>query len=424
MPTPTTYASQLTFAGLASEQSQGTALAPTSTILLNKDPGTKDNQVYLEDMALRNAMAEVYGAVQGPLSADWQLDGDVRSDTQGYLLGNILGDWTQTQPVTTPSTTTSGTNNAGATQISTTLGTGFTTGMTVQVGTGLTAEIVTIGTPSGNNLPIVKTARQASAGTLAFTHAAAQTVAQVDPAQLSTYAFALQNAGATNSQALVAQARSLTLTDWSGVTASTGARQFPGSMLSELSYSFDATKLLTFAAKASSWGSAAAGVTPTPSISSLVAIAGWNCAVGIGGPASGGTLVPSVTSMDITLTRALKVYPALGAKQPYIIRQGKFGVSGRFTIVAADETHILNYLNNVQPQLQIVYSTGSGLTAQTIQFDLAQVYYKAAALERGQEEVDVLVEFTGVANTTNVGASGGFSPLMVTIKNTVAVGTF
>lgn len=424
MPTPTTYASQLTFAGLASEQAQGTALAPTGTILLNKDPGTKDNQVYLEDMGLRNAMADVYGAVQGPLSGEWQLDGDVRSDTQGYLLGNILGDWTQTQTAGSPSTTTTGTNNAGATSLNVTLGTGFTSGDTVIVGTGPTAEMLTIGTPAGNVLPIVKTARQATAGTLAFSHAAAQTVAKVDATQQSTYAFALQNAGPCNSQALVAQARSLTLTDWSGVTASTGARQYPGSMLSELSYSFDATKLLTFSAKASSWGSAPAGVTPTPSVTSLVAIPGWNCAVGIGGPASGGTLVASVTSMALTLTRALRVYPALGAKQPYIIRQGKFGVTGQFTLVATDETHILNYLNNTQPQLQIVYTTGSGLTAQTVQFDLNQVYYKAAALDRGQEEVDVQVDFTGIANTTNIGSSGGFSPLMVTLKNTVGVGTY
>lgn len=424
MPTPTTYASQLTFAGLASEQAQGTGLPPTGTILLNKDPATKDTQVYLEDMGLRNAMAEVYGAVPGPLSGEWQLDGDVRSDTQGYLLGNILGDWTQTQPVTTPSTTTTGTNNAGATSINVTLATGFTAGMTVQVGTGPTAEIVTIGAPVSNTLPIVKTAKAPTAGVLAFSHAAAQTVAQVDPAQQSTYAFSLQNAGACATQAQVAQARSLTLTDWSGVTASTGARQYPGSMLSEISYTFDATKLLTFSAKASSWGSAAAGATPTASVTSLVAIAGWNCAVGIGGPAAGGTLVNSMTSMTLTLTRALRVYPALGAKQPYIIRQGKFGVAGQFTLVATDETHILNYLNNTQPQLQIVYTTGSGLTAQTVQFDLQQVYYKAAALDRGQEEVDVQVDFTGIANTTNVGPSGGFSPMMATLKNTVTVGTF
>ena len=424
MPTPTTYASQLSFAGLASEQVQGTPLAPTATILLNKDASAKDMQVYLEDAGLRNAMADVYGAVQGPLSGEWQMDGDVRSDTQGYLLGNILGDWTQTQPVTTPSTTTTGTNNAGATSINVTLGTGFASGMTVQVGTGPTAEIVTIGTPTGNVLPIVKTARQPTAGTLAFSHAAAQTVAQVDPAQLSTYQFSLQNAGASNSQPIQAQARSLTMTDWSGVTATVGARAYPGSMLSELAFSFDATKLLTFSAKAQSWGSSPAAVAPSPVISGLSAIAGWNCAVGIGGPASGGTLVANVTQMDIALTRQIRAYPALGGKQPYIIRQGKFGCTGRFTLIAADETHILSYLNNTQPQLQVVYTSGAGLTAQTVQFDLNSVYYKAAALERGQDDVEILVDFTGIANTTNVGSSGGFSPCMVTLKNAVGVGTY
>ena len=343
MPTPTTFASQLTYAGLASEQAQGTAANPTATIMTNKDPAAKDVQVYLEDMGLRNAMADVYGAVPGPLSGEWQLDGDVRSDTQGYLLGNIMGDWTQTQPVTTPSTTTSGSSNtAGATGVTVTSIAGFTAGMTVQVGTGLTAEIITIGTPSGSILPIAKTARQQSSGTLAFTHTAGQTVAQVDATQLSTYVFALQNAGATSSQSLVAQARSLTMTDWSGVTPTSGARQYPGSMLSEVSYSFDATKLLTYTAKAQGWGSVAAGSTPAVSISGLTAIAGWNCAVGIGGPASGGTLAPNVTAMTLNLTRALRLYPALGSKNPFIVRQGKFGMSGQFTIVAVDESASTN----------------------------------------------------------------------------------
>ena len=333
MPTPTTFASALTYGGLAAETTQGTPVAPTATILLNKEPGAKDNQVYLEDKALHNSMAEVYAGVLGPLSGDFTLDGDFRADTQGYLLNNIMG-----------------------------------------------ANTVT--------------------GTGPF-----------------TYVFSLNNAAP-------AQQHSFTFTDWSGVTASTGARAYPGAMLSELTYTLDPTKLATFSAKALSWGSAAAATTPTVTIGTLAPVAGWITAVGIGGPATGGTLMANIANASVSLARKLKIVPVLGGKQPYIIRQGPLGVSGKLTFVAADESPLTNYLTAVQPQLQLLLSTGTGTSTQKLQVDMQQCYYKVAQIQRGSEEVEFTVDYVGVANTTNVGASGGFSPVQVTLMNSTAGGSY
>lgn len=421
--TPTTFASDLTYAGLAPETVQGTPVTPSATILLNKDPAAKDNQVYLEDMGTRNAMAEVYGAVQGPLSGDVQLDGDVRTDTIGYLLGNILGDWTATGTANGASTTLSAQANVGATSISTAAS--IPASSIIQIGTGATAEIFTTGTPTGTGpytIPLAGTSGIRGNGALVYQHAVSQVV---QPLQTPyTYQFALQNAGVTQSQLQTAQAHSLTVTDWSGVTASTGARAYPGAMLSDLSFTIDPTKLLTFSAKATTWGSVAAASTPAVTISGLGPQAAWTAAVGIGGPASGGTLVNNVQNLSVSLTRKLKLYPTLSAKNPYIIRQGKFGITGKFSLVAADESALTNYLTNVQPQLQVVMSTGSGATTQKLQFDLQQVYYKTSSINRSSEAVGFDVDFTGIANTTNIGASGGFSPCLVTIQNAVAVGVY
>ena len=327
MTTPVTYPSALSFVGLAKETVQGTAVAPTSTLMLNTPAQAKDMVDKLEDVGMRQAMADVYGAVPGPRSSDLQLDGDVRVDTIVTLLQNLLGDRTTT----------------GA------------------------------ATPYAHAVSLLNTS----------------------PAQPS----------------------SLTVTDYSGVTASVGARAYPGVMLSEITLAIEPGKLFTFQAKGTGWGSAAAGAAPTASASTLTPKAGWTAAFGLGGPASGGTLVKNITSLQLTLTRQVKVYPTLGQQQPYIVRAGKFGVTGRFTMIAADESPLTDYLDNNTPQMQVLLNAGAN---EIFQFDSNKVFYKTSAINRGDDAVMFDVDFTCIANSTDVGASGGFSPCKVTVTNSVA----
>lgn len=327
MSTPVTYPSALSFVGVAKETVQGTAVAPTDTLILNAPAQAKDDLTKFEDVGLRQALADVYDAVPGPRSSDVQLDGDVRVDTIVHLLQNVLGD---------------------------------------RVTTGVAAP---------------------------FAHA-----------------ISLLNTSP-------AQPDSLTLTDYSGVTASVGARAYPGQMVQEITFDIEPGKLFTFSAKTMGWGSAAAAAAPTASPATLTAKAGWQAAFGLGGPASGGTLVKNITQLTVTLTRVVKVYPTLGQQQPYIVRAGKFGMAGRFSMIAADEQPLLDYLSNAQPQLEVLLNANAN---EIFQLDSNKVYYKTAAINRGDDAVMFDVDFTSIANTTDVGASGGFSPCKVTVTNSVA----
>lgn len=421
--TPITIPSDLTYVDLAPEAQQGTAVAGTMTMLLNKEPQVKDAITYLEDTGMRQSMSEVYGAVLGPIAGDVSLEGDLRADSSGFLFGNILGDYTMTGTTTTPTTTLSSTATAGATQLS--CAASIPLGTNIQIGTGLTAECFVTGTPSGAGpftIPLNVTSGAQRNGTLAFTHTSGQTVTAIT--NPSTYQFSEQCAGTTGAQSLLAQAHSLSITDWTGLTASVGARVYPGAMLSDLTITMDATKLLTFSAKASTWSSSPAAATPSVITANLSPLAAWNVAVGIGGPASGGTLVPYVETLSLNLTRQVKVYPTLGQQQPYIIRQGKFGVTGKMSILASSEGPLTDYLQGNTRQLQFKLTSGSGATTQNITFDMQQAYYNSVVPNRGDEMVKLDVDFKGIANTTNVGASGGFSPIMVTLGNAVPVGTY
>ncbi|WP_326829681.1 phage tail tube protein [Streptosporangium sp. NBC_01810] len=211
-----------------------------------------------------------------------------------------------------------------------------------------------------------------------------------------------------------------TLTDVTGVPAVSGARQYPYSCLSELTLTWNAEQLCSWEAKAQAWPSVVPGVAPTNTLSSVPPVASWRGAVGIGGPASAGTLVTDVTEMSITISREVTPYhTADGSQSPFVIARGPVDVTGKFTQIAQSEQRMLDLLANTQPQLQFVLSNGLTLGALiSVQFDLQKVGYRSTKINTGTVfQYDV--EFTAIANSTNVGASGGFAPAKVTLQNAV-----
>jgi hypothetical protein len=206
---PQTYASAKQFIGVAKETTQGTAVAPTAYIPVDKfEP--EDKPTWLDDMAMRGSMIDVYGKQQGVLKAEFSMSGPVFADTIGWLLANILGDISVTGTATgSGSTTLSAQALAGATSLSTVAT--VPNGTVIQIGTGATAEVATTGTPSGAGpftIPLV-------GYTLAFTHAAAQAVTPLVAAGPYTYGFSILNSGQ-------GQPGSHTFTHFQGPTATSG----------------------------------------------------------------------------------------------------------------------------------------------------------------------------------------------------------
>jgi hypothetical protein len=48
----------------------------------------------------------------------------------------------------------------------------------------------------------------------------------------------------------------------------------------------------------------------------------------------------------------------------------------------------------------------------------------AADITRGKDYVEVPITWTAIANTTDIGTSGGYSPIKVTVQNAVTSGTY
>jgi hypothetical protein len=417
VPTPQTFAPAKQFVGIANEVSQGTPVAMTATVLVD-EVKPKDNPNFLDDKSWRGSMGtDSFAKIAGTKIAEVELGGPAYGDGIGYFLRNILGDLAYTGTSTgSGGTTLSASAAVGAATISTAAT--IPAGTTVQIGSGASAEVFVTGTPTGAGPYTIPLATPT--GGLAYQHGASQPVQPVTAP--FTQAHSLLNSGPTSGQPM-----SHTLTHFLGPTATSGARQYPGLCLSELGLKWNSeSELLTWSAKGSSFPSVALGSAPVAAASTSLPVASWRMLVGIGGPASGGTLIATVTDGELTIKRELAPYYAsTGTQNPYVIQRGGLSVEGKLNFVAADESPLLWMLNNTQPQLQLLIDNGlTGANKVTFQVDCQIAAFTDSEADGSKSAVEYGNGFQALFNTTNAGGSGGYSPIKVSVTNNVPAGTY
>lgn len=216
-----------------------------------------------------------------------------------------------------------------------------------------------------------------------------------------THTIAVKNSG-------TGQATSYTLTDYN----SYDARQFAGIQFGEISFKFSADGLLEYNCAGTGYASAIAS-TPTPSFSNIVNIPVW-----VGTTTIAGSPALNVQSGDINIKRPLSpIFTVDGSQNPYQVWQGAVSVEGSLTFVMENNTELNYYLNNSQPSLVINFTQGSGATLTSVQFTMTKAAFKVAKVTRSKDYVEVEANFTAIANSTDVGASAGYSPIKVVLQN-------
>ncbi|MGB6771194.1 MAG: phage tail tube protein [Candidatus Dormiibacterota bacterium] len=192
----------------------------------------------------------------------------------------------------------------------------------------------------------------------------------------------------------------------------THARGYAGTQWSEVELQYTAPDLAKFTAKATSLLSATE-TAPTPSYTAILPFAAWQCACLIGGAS---TIV--VTEATVTMTRKLDIINDLnGTQAPAQIFVGPLSVMWKISGLAdASDTALLEYLNNTQPAIDLTMTQSTSA--------ILEVHSSVVAMESGpfKADKDVLeIDLAGraIANTTDVGASSGYSPVLVTLTNSV-----
>lgn len=387
----------------------GTPVMPTAAITCNKF-GPDDKIAALEDKSWRQAMAELYDLLPGTTMSDFDIGGPVYADTLPYGLLNLMGDYTTTGTATTPNSTLNGAVLAGATSITVVSGAGFAASQWIQIGPDANggAEVVQILSVATNVLTLQSTTP------LRFGHATASAVTNTVAGNGNyTHVFSLLNSAANG-----AQPPTHTLTDVTGLPASTLARQYASAVFSDITITGNPSALLTWDGKGHAWLSNIAASLPTIAPSAQPAQASWNSIVGIGGPASGATLNSYVEEWVWTGTRKIGTYwTASGQQNPYIHARGPFGAALTLKFgPAPDETQFLNYLNYSKPQVQII---ATGPNSSSIQIDAQKAAFDTGKLDDSKDAFGYDVGAKLIANTTNVGFSASYSPVKITVKNAV-----
>lgn len=423
MPTPTTFASYRQFVSVALEAVQGTAVAPTNTMIMEKLTWS-DKPKWLDDKGWRQWFSTLAARQVGPIVNEFSMSGSVYADVWPFILANVFGDLTGTGTTATPTTTLSTGSAVGASSITTTATIPAASIIQIDIsGGGTVPEIRKTGTPSGSGpftIPLATGERP-----LLYSHLSGATVTNTTAPYVS--AFAVNNAGQSAPVYAQGQPPSHTITHYQGISGSTGARQFPGACCQELSISFNAeSELLKFDSKWLSYPSVIAGATPVSAPTSVQPLAPWRGALGFGGPASGGTQVKAVPNAKITFKRMCEAdFTVQGAQSPYIIQRGPLDVTAEYEIIAADESHYNYMINNTQPQFQFLINNGlSGANLIQIQVDSQQAAMTKADMDDSKANLRYKMAFDTIANSANAGGTGGGSPAKVTVTNAVPGNTY
>lgn len=221
-----------------------------------------------------------------------------------------------------------------------------------------------------------------------------------------------------------------TFEQWYGPTTTSGARLFTGLTFTEVVISWDVMKgWLSWSGKAACWMSQSASAKPTDNQTSVLPIPAWRNVMGLGGPASGGTQVMTCKSGKITLTRKVKPnWTGFSSQNPYIMQRGSLNAKFDEMVFVAGDESIYNYMiNNTIPQFQLVFSNGlSGASQGGLQIDAQAASFRKSPPKFADQDELITWNTSGKfdANTTNAGASGGESPLKITLTNAIASGVY
>lgn len=227
-----------------------------------------------------------------------------------------------------------------------------------------------------------------------------------------THAIATKNSVGASGDA---QPRALTVNDY----YSAANRRYAGCQCVELEMTFNADGMLEYTAKLVGYPSGVAGA-PTVNISGVIPTAVWTGVATIGG-----TNIANTITGSVKMTRKYEtVFTVNGVQTPFAVFVGGLSVDAKLSFVMEDDTQLLNYLNNSQPTIVYNWTTGTGVTLTQIAFSLAKAAYTTGAPERSKDFVEVMVDVKGLANSTNVGATAGLSPIKWTLQNANPSGTY
>jgi Phage tail tube protein len=193
-------------------------------------------------------------------------------------------------------------------------------------------------------------------------------------------------------------------------------RGFVGAQWDSLDFKWDGEKMFTWDGTLVAQASAVQ-TKPTSSYTAVAAVPGWLCTTTLNS-LSTNTLIDA----DIKLKRAGgPINTADGTQAPYQLFMGELDVSGKITVLVDANTQMVNYRANTQIPMDFLWTISGSLS---VDLHATLCNLDEVSVSRGKEWIEYAISFTALPNSTDAGASGGLSPVKLTIKNNKPSGTF
>ena len=428
------YPGVLSWLGVARELTAGTPLVPVVTHPLDQnDYSPEDMPKFLDDKAIRGSMTDLFYKTLGVESAQFIFGGPNFLDSHGYFFDNVFGDLSTTgSGIGNPATFNSALA-VGATQG--TLGAAppaaYTAGATIQIGTGTTTEVVIIGSTAASNVVNFASSSGGAGYPLRFTHPTGPTVSTCGTP--FTHTWAALNSPLGYGGAYGAQPPTHSLCDVTNIvntftnatygTAPTntyGARIYPSGVIKSLDFSANAEQLLGIKLSGEAYLSQVAGTAVTNVTTNSRPVPNWNSTVTILG-----TQINQIGNFNLSVKRGTQVYWTVqGSQTPVIIARGPLTMDGsiEWQPTQTEQPLDMMLLNAQGPMVIVASNTGipnSG-TPFTLTFTMSQVANIKSKVMRNGIAIGYSNSYESVANSTDVGGSGGLGPGTITLVNNTA----
>lgn len=189
---------------------------------------------------------------------------------------------------------------------------------------------------------------------------------------------------------------------------SVSCRRHFGAQFTSLAFSWEDGGLLAYTAEALTLGDTVV-TAPVASYGALAPHPAWASTCLIGGVAA------YPLSGDLTISRndAEPVHVQDGLQTPRHIWVGSLSVEGTLVLLMEADTYFQQFIDNTQPTLDLPFVSGST----GLRFLMSKVTWQTPEIDRSGSYVKLSMPFKALGNTTDAGASGGYSPIKATLTN-------
>ena len=209
--------------------------------------------------------------------------------------------------------------------------------------------------------------------------------------------------------------KNYSLSDQDGVDT----QRYTGQVFPEFGLKWSADGTLEYTTKTVGWAPDTPA-NPTFSTTTVTIVPAWTGVFTIGGSAS-----TMMLSGELSSKRAGQaVHTHNNTQSPAFTFMGAVAVTGKFTFAMADNSEMTRYLTNTQPAVTLDWQQGAGAALTEVKCVMTKCAYTQAIIDRGKDFSVVEVTFTALGNTTDVGASAGYSPCKWTLQNQLAANTY